>query len=103
MTSVGRGSRLTLDGPAWRTPGEHVVERSQDLVAHPPEFGLEGVVELGPHRERVERLEARLSELRAYRCGTVSWYPAEVSVVASLHGPSDRPVPDAALRELLGV
>ena len=49
----------------------------------------------------VERLEARLAELPARRRGTVAWYPAEVSVVASLHGLPDRPVRDAILRQVL--
>ena len=49
----------------------------------------------------LEELEARLAELPARRRGAVTWYPAEVSVVASLHGPADRPVRDAVLREVL--
>ena len=60
-----------------------------------------GSIELGLHRELVERLEARLAELPARRRGTVAWYPAEVSVVASLHGLPDRPVRDAILRHVL--
>jgi bifunctional non-homologous end joining protein LigD len=60
-----------------------------------------GSIELGLHRELVERLEARLAELPARRRGTVAWYPAEVSVVASLHGLPDRPVRDAILRQVL--
>ena len=60
-----------------------------------------GSIELGLHRELVERLEARLDELPARRRGTVAWYPAEVPVVASLHGLPDRPVRDAILRHVL--
>ena len=30
------------------------------------------------------------------------WYPAEISVVASLHGPADGQVRDAVLRAVLG-
>ena len=60
-----------------------------------------GSIELGLHRDLVERLEARLAELPARRRGTVAWYPAEVSVVASLHGLPDRPVRDAILRHVL--
>ena len=60
-----------------------------------------GAIELGLHRELVERLELRLGELPARRRGAVAWYPAEVSVVASLHGPPDGPVRDAVLREVL--
>jgi bifunctional non-homologous end joining protein LigD len=59
-----------------------------------------GAIELGLQRELVERLELRLGELPARRRGTVAWYAAEVSVVASLHGPPDRPVRDAVLREV---
>jgi hypothetical protein len=55
----------------------------------------------GLHRELVERLEARLAELPARRRGSVAWYPAEVSVVASLHGLADGPVRDAVLRDVL--
>jgi ATP-dependent DNA ligase len=36
----------------------------------------------------------------ASRRGSVAWYPAEVSVVASLHGVADGPVRDAVLREV---
>jgi hypothetical protein len=60
-----------------------------------------GSIELGLQRELVERLEARLAELPARRRGTVAWYPADVSVVASLHGLPDRPVRDAILRQVL--
>ncbi len=57
-----------------------------------------GAIELGLHRELVERLEVRLAELPARRRGVVAWYPAEVSVVASVHGLHDGPVRDAILR-----
>ena len=60
-----------------------------------------GSIELGLHRDLVARVEARLAELPARRRGTVAWYPAEVSVVASLHGLPDRPVRDAILRQVL--
>jgi bifunctional non-homologous end joining protein LigD len=58
-----------------------------------------GAIELGLHRELTERLETRLAELPARRRGSVAWYPADVSVVASLHGLADGPVRDAVLRE----
>ena len=64
-------------------------------------FTRAGSIELGLHRELVARLEARLAELPARRRGSVAWYPAEVSVVASLHGVPDRPVRDAILRQVL--
>jgi bifunctional non-homologous end joining protein LigD len=58
-----------------------------------------GAIEL--HRELVERLEGRLAELPDRRRGRVAWYPAEVSVLASLHGLPAGPVRDAVLREVL--
>ena len=60
-----------------------------------------GVIELGLHRELVEQLEDRLAELPVRRRGSVGWYPAEVTVLASLHGPTDGPVRDAVLRKVL--
>ena len=62
-----------------------------------------GAIGLGLHRALVERLEVRLAELPARRRGVVAWYPAEVSVVASVHGLHDGPVRDAILREVLDV
>ena len=62
-----------------------------------------GAIELGLQRELVERLERRLCELPARRRGAVAWYPAEVSVVASLHGLHDGPVRDAVLRQVVDV
>ena len=60
-----------------------------------------GAIELGLHRELIDRLEAGVAELPARRRGTITWYPAEVTVVASLHGLPDRPARDAVLREVL--
>jgi bifunctional non-homologous end joining protein LigD len=60
-----------------------------------------GAVELGLQRELVDRLEHRLAVLPARHRGVVAWYPAEVSVLASLHGPADGPVRDAVLRAVL--
>jgi bifunctional non-homologous end joining protein LigD len=60
-----------------------------------------GAVELGLHRGLIEQLERRLAELPARRRGAFDWYPAEVSVLASLHGPSDGQVRDAVLRAVL--
>jgi len=65
-------------------------------------FSGAGAVELGLHRDLVEHLEDRLAELPARRRGAVAWYPAEVSVVASVHGLPDGPVRDAILREVVG-
>jgi bifunctional non-homologous end joining protein LigD len=64
-------------------------------------FTCAGSIELGLHREIVELLDDRLGELPVRRRGSVAWYPAEVSVVASLHGPADGPVRDAVLRAVL--
>jgi bifunctional non-homologous end joining protein LigD len=64
-------------------------------------FTRAGSIELGLQRDLVERLEGRLAELPARRRVSVAWYPAEVSVVASLHGLSGRPVRDAILRQVL--
>jgi bifunctional non-homologous end joining protein LigD len=60
-----------------------------------------GAVELGLQRELVDQLEHRLAGLPARQQGAVSWHPAEISVVASLHGPADGPVRDAVLRAVL--
>jgi ATP-dependent DNA ligase len=60
-----------------------------------------GAIELGLHRELAQALERRLAELPARRRGVVAWYPAEVLILASLHGLADRPVRDAVLREVL--
>ena len=60
-----------------------------------------GAVELGLQRQLVDRLEHRLAGLPARQRGAVAWYPAEVSVLASLHGPADGPVRDAVLRAVL--
>ena len=62
-----------------------------------------GAIELGLRRELVDRLEVRLAEVPARRRGVVAWYPAEVSVVASVHGLHDGPVRDAILRQVIDV
>jgi hypothetical protein len=61
-----------------------------------------GSIELGLRRELIDALEARLATLSPRRRGAVAWYPAEVSVIASLHGLPDRPVRDAVLFDVLG-
>jgi bifunctional non-homologous end joining protein LigD len=75
------------------------------VARHRPDgsFTGAGAVELGLHRDIVEQLERRLAELPARRRGAVAWYPAEVSVVASVHGLPDGPVRDAILREVVVV
>jgi hypothetical protein len=46
----------------------------------------------------IEELEQRLAELPARRRGAVAWHPAEVSVIAFVHGLPDGLVRDAILR-----
>ena len=97
---VRREERLTVTG-IRRTPAGHV---DAIFVARPQPDGSftgAGAVELGLHRELVEQLERLLAELPVRRRGAVTWYHSEVSVVASLHGPPDRPVRDAMLRGVL--
>ena len=95
-----REERLVVTG-IRRTREGHVeailVSRRQ------PDGSLSGAgsIELGLRRELVERLERRLAELPLWRGGTVAFYPAQVSVIASIHGLPDRPVRDAVLREVL--
>jgi len=60
-----------------------------------------GAIEMGLNRELIDLIERRLAELPLHRRGAVAWYPAEVSVVASLHGLPDGPLRDAVLREVL--
>jgi ATP-dependent DNA ligase len=60
-----------------------------------------GSIELGLGRELIDQLEDRLAELPPRRRGPVSWYPAEVSVIASVHGLPDGPVRDAILRQVV--
>jgi bifunctional non-homologous end joining protein LigD len=57
-----------------------------------------GAIDLGLRGEIVHELEERLADLPARRRGAVAWYPAEVSVIASVHGMPDGPVRDAILR-----
>lgn len=60
-----------------------------------------GAIELGLRPELIGLLEHQLAELPTRRRGRVAWYPAEVSVVASLHGLPDGPVRDAVLCDVL--
>jgi ATP-dependent DNA ligase len=45
-----------------------------------------GSIERGLRPNLIEELEQRLLELPARRRGSVTWYPAAVTVLASLHG-----------------
>lgn len=97
-----RDERLAVTG-IRRTREGHM---EAILVARPDpdgSFTRAGAVELGLHRQLVEQLEDRLAELRPRRHGSVCWYPAEVSVLASVHGLPDGPVRDAILREVVAV
>ncbi len=60
-----------------------------------------GSVELGLGRELIDQLEERFAELPRRRRGSASWYPAEVSVVASVHGLPDGTVRDAIPGQVL--
>jgi hypothetical protein len=64
-------------------------------------LGSAGTIELGLGHERIDQLEERVAELAAEAHGPVSWYPAEVSVIASVHGLPDGPVRDTILRQVL--
>jgi bifunctional non-homologous end joining protein LigD len=59
-----------------------------------------GAIELGLRRELLDELQQRLARLPIRRRGAVTWYPAEVSVIASVHGLPDGPVRDAILRRV---
>jgi hypothetical protein len=50
----------------------------------------------------IDELEQRLAQLPARRRGTIAWYPAQVSVIASVHGLPDGSVRDAILRDVVG-
>jgi bifunctional non-homologous end joining protein LigD len=79
-----------------RVEAIHVARRLED-----GSFAGAGSIELGLRRELVNVLEQRLANLAPRRRGAVTWYAAEVSVTASVHGPMDRPVRDAILLEVL--
>jgi hypothetical protein len=59
-----------------------------------------GAIELGLRREILDELEDRLADLPARRRGAIAWYPAEVSVIASVHGLADGLVRDAVLQRV---
>ena len=95
-----RDEQLTVTGVRWSPEG--FVEALFVARARPDgSFASAGAIELGLQRELVDALAERLAELPARRRGKVAWYPAKVSVLASLHGPPDRPVRDAVLRAVL--
>lgn len=87
------GIRRTRDG---RVDAIHVARRLPD-----GSLAGAGSVELGLASELVEVLEQRLAELPPCRRGSITWYPAELSITASLHGLPDGLVRDAILRNVL--
>jgi bifunctional non-homologous end joining protein LigD len=87
---VVTGIRRSAEG---RTEAVLVARRLPDGSIRPA-----GAVELGLRCELLDELQQRLAPLPIRRHGTVTWYPAEVSVIVSAHGPPDRPVRDAILR-----
>jgi hypothetical protein len=97
-----RHERLAVTG-IRRTREGHVEAIFVARHQHDGSFTGAGAVELGLHRDLVEDLECRLADLPACRRGAVAWYPAEVSVIASVHGLPDGPVRDAILREVVAV
>jgi bifunctional non-homologous end joining protein LigD len=66
-------------------------------------FTSAGSIELGLRRDLLDKLEQQLIELPARRRGPVTWYPAEVTVIASVHGLPDGPVRDAVLRQVVAI
>jgi hypothetical protein len=60
-----------------------------------------GAIELGLRADVIVQLEDSLAKLPSRRRGSMTWYPAEVSVVASCHGFTDGPVRDAVLRDVI--
>jgi bifunctional non-homologous end joining protein LigD len=95
-----RHERLVVTG-VRRTREGHV--DALFVARRHPDGGFTGAgaVELGLDRDLVEHLESRLALLPVRRRSAVAWYPAEVSVVASVHGLPNGPVRDAILREVL--
>lgn len=97
---VRREERLAVTGLRRTRTG--AVEAIFVARRHPDgSFTGAGSIELGLQSELIGVLEQRLAELPARRRGAVAWYPAQVSVVASLHGLPDGPVRDGVLRQVL--
>jgi bifunctional non-homologous end joining protein LigD len=92
-----REERLAVTGirrsPEGRTEAVFVARRLPDGTIRSA-----GAIELGLRSEILEHLEQRLAQLPARGLGAVAWYPAEVSVVVSVHGLPDGLVRDGILR-----
>jgi hypothetical protein len=67
--------------PEGRTEAVFVARRQPDGTVKSA-----GAIELGLRREIVQQLEQRLAGLPSRQRGAITWYPAEVSVIASVHG-----------------
>ena len=97
-----RDERLVVTGvrrrPDGRTEALFVARRLDD-----DSLLRAGSIELGLRPDLMQELDRRLAELPARCRGSVSWYPPEVSVVASVHGLADGAVRDAVLREIVPV
>jgi bifunctional non-homologous end joining protein LigD len=95
-----RDERLVVTGvrrrPDGRTEAVFVARQLED-----GSLSRAGSIELGLRPELMRELDLRLADLPARRRGAVFWYPPEVSVVASVHGPPDAAVRDAVLREIV--
>ncbi len=97
-----RDERLAVTGvrrrPDGRTEAVFVARQLADET-----LVRAGSIELGLRPDLMQELDRRLAELPARHRGSVSWYPPEVSVVASVHGLADGAVRDAVLREIVPV
>jgi len=95
-----REERLAVTGirhsPEGRAQAVLVARRLPD-----GSLSTAGSIELGLRRDLLNELHQRLIELPARRHRTVTWYPAEVTVIASVHGLMDGPVRDAVLRQIV--
>jgi bifunctional non-homologous end joining protein LigD len=79
--------------PEGRTEAVFVARRRPDGTIRSA-----GAIEIGLRREILRELEQRLAGLPSRQRGAITWYPANVSVVASVHGLPDWVVRDAILR-----
>jgi hypothetical protein len=94
-----REERLAVTG-IRRTPGRQVDAIFVARGLPDGSFAGAGAVELGLHGDLIEHLERRLAGLPARKRGAITWYPPEISVIASVHGLVDGPVRDAILRQV---
>jgi bifunctional non-homologous end joining protein LigD len=99
-TKLRRQERLAVTGlrrtRESRVEAVIVARRLPDGSTRPA-----GSIEIGLRHDAIRQLEDSLASLPSRRRGKVTWFPAEVSVVASCHGLPDGPVRDAVLRDVL--